>query len=857
MCQMPDEAASRSEPRLAAGEQLGPYRIEALLGEGGMGQVYKGRDTRLGRTIAVKVCHADFTSRFEREARAIATLNHPNICTLHDVGPNYLVMELVEGETLAARLRRGPLPPADVVRYGAQMADALAAAHSRGIIHRDLKPGNIMVTKTGIKVLDFGLAKIAADPDATLTVSGAVMGTPAYMAPEQLDGICDARTDIFALGLVLYEIATGKRLHAGEARSLDGVPRQLAHVIERCLEADPPDRWQAASDVKRELEWAARSDSAAVPAGPRNRALRIAALAGAAAFLLLVAWSLASLRPGTSEPVPLRLTVDAPAGADFGFGLAISPDARVIAFIAHTAGPPSLWLRPLNSLTAREIPGTDDAAYPFWSPDSRSVGFFAGGKLKRADVRTGAVTDICAVSQGRGGTWNSNGTILFNSVNDGPLLRVPASGGAPEPLTRLDGARGENSHRWPWFLPGGRKFLYYVRGAIAGAAGIYVGSLDEPQRKRLVVSSRSNGIYVPPVRTSSGYLMWVRDGNLLAQPFDPGDESLKGAPITLAERVGLLTAGGLAEVSVASDATLVYRMAAMTAYQLAWYRRDGTREEAIGAPDVWRGVRLSPDGKRIAVSRPFSPGGQGGIALIEPSRGIPTPFVTAFMGAWSPDGQRLAYAWSQAGRPNIYVKPITGAGEQVRVTESEGSQTVHDWSSDGRYLVFNESSNDLAATSPLKVWIVPLEGDRKPFPHDRTRGAELRAQFSPDGRWLAYTSDEDGRAEVYVESFPAGSAKWKISFAGDDYARWRRDGKELFYLSRDGTLMGVPVRANRATAEFGSAAALFKISVPAGATVGDYPYDIAREGRFLALTPTGDSPGPSLAVLLNWESDLH
>ena len=430
-----------------------------------MGRVYRARDIRLGRAVAIKVTAEEFTGRFEREARAIGALGHAHICTLFDVGPNYLVMELVEGESLADRLGKGPLRFDDVIRYGSEIADALATAHALGVVHRDLKPGNVMITSSGAKVLDFGLAKIQT-PGETLTLSHAVMGTPAYMAPEQREGReCDARTDLFALGLLLYEAATGKRLGPGQSLSPEGLPAQFLHVVERCMAEEPAERWQSASDVRRELLWAAESARTRVAeAGGRKTTKARRAGIAAALLTLGIVLGFALGRPwrraGNGRAV--HLSVTAPAGTELTQGSAISPDGEQLVFVARAGGAEKLWLRRLSSPTARELTGTEGAAFPFWSPDSGSVGFFAEGKLKRIDVASGLTSAICDVGRGRGGTWSADGTILFNSVNDGPLLRVAASGGESAAVTTLDAARRENSHRWPYFLPGGRKFLYLV-----------------------------------------------------------------------------------------------------------------------------------------------------------------------------------------------------------------------------------------------------------------------------------------------------------------------------------------------------------------------------------------------------------
>lgn len=840
--------------RLSPGDRLGPFEIAAPIGRGGMGAVYRARDTRLGRDVAIKVSAEQFSERFEREARAVAQLNHPHICTLHDVGPNYLVMELVEGETLAMRLKKGALPLDQVLRYGGQIADALAAAHAKGIIHRDLKPGNIMLSQGGIKVLDFGLAK--APEDETITATNAVMGTPAYMAPEQRAGKeCDARTDIFALGLILYETATGQRAIHGPIPRMEQLPEGLAHVIARCLAADPAERWQTASDVKHELAW--RPRESAVPAASRPKAwLWIAAglLAGAG-----LVWSIEHFGRTRDEPRPMRLAINPPPEAELRGNFAISPDGRLLVFSAHFAGRDALWLRALNSQAARELPGTEGAAEPFWSPDSGSIAFFVAGKLKRVEVNGGSPTVICDVGQGRGGSWSTTGTIIFNSVNDGPILRVPAVGGTPVPVTQVDTVHQENSHRWPFFLPDGRHFLYYVRSANLGSGpggqGVYISSIDKPQEKALLISSQTNAVYSSSEAGGSSYLLWVKEENLMAQRFDAGSVRLLGEAAPVAERVDFSIPGRFANLSVSNDGTLVYRGASARLYQLTWMDRSGRPTGTIGAPDSYQGVRISPDGTRIAVTRIVH--GISNLALIEAARGIATPLASDIFGdVWSPDGEMVAYSTSPGGSPNIYSQPVRGRGERERLTNSHSSQDVHDWSSDGRFLLYEENVNDPSAPAGSDLWILPLTGNRQPFPYLQTPWRETASQFSPDGRWIAYTSDEQGLDEIYVQSFPVGRGKWQISSHGGDYPRWRRDGKELYYVGPDGGLKAVTVRSSPAGLDFGAPVSLFRIAVPPRNGPA-YPFDIAPDGRFLMLAPAAEQGDSALMVALHWQSQLH
>ena len=834
------------------GSHFGPYRIEGLLGEGGTGKVFLATDPRLGRMVAIKISQDRFTDRFEREARAIAALNHPNICTLHDVGPNYLVMELVEGESLASRLKRGKLTLEQTIQYGAQMAGALAAAHAKGIIHRDLKPANVMITKEGVKLLDFGAARSVEDQ--TVTRSGVVIGTPAYMAPEQRAGKeCDSRTDVYSFGLVLAEMATGTR------QSAEGLTGLFAHVVELCLVEDAEKRWQAARDIQHELEWIRTAETTgSAPQRPRGPWW----VAVAAAVLLIATLGFFFARqPHPFESPASRLAINAPPGADFLDGLAISPDGRTIVFAARLSGQNKLWVRPLDSLAARELPGTDGGTFPFWSPDSRSIAFFAGGKLRRIDVATGVSAVICDVGAGRGGTWNEEGTILFNSVNDGPLLRVAASGGTPAPVTRVDQSRSENSHRFPFFLPHGRKFLFYVRADDANS-GVYLASLDHPLDKVRIFRSPTAAIFVP-VNGGSGDLMWVDNGTLLVRPFDPERGQFQGEASALAERVRHNYPGGrYAEISAAQNGTIVYGLSGDALNYLTWYGRDGKASGAIGAPDAYSGLRLSPNGARVAVVRAASASHEEGIALIDLARGVAMPLISAFWGAWSPDGESIAFtsgvgAGGAGGAPKVQVLAI-GDRKGEQLTNSSGSQMVLDWSHDGRFILYWEHSNDLATVGRPMLWVLPLV-DRKPVPFAPTSTQNPTAQFSPNSRWIAYSSQESGRIEVYVQGFPTGS-KWQVSDRGGSYPRWTKDGNELAYLALDRTLMSVPVRRTGNALDFGAPSPLFKLPLPVAFTGsrGDdssYPFDTTADGqRILALAPAGEREPPTLVVVANWRN---
>jgi Tol biopolymer transport system component len=834
-----DAAGDSTATILTPGAQLGPYQIEAPIGAGGMGSVYRALDTRLGRKVAIKICAQQFSGRFEREARAISSLNHPHICTLYDVGPNYLVMELVEGETLAARLQKGRLPMAAVLRYAAEIADALAAAHALGIIHRDLKPQNIMIPKSGVKVLDFGLAK--SPTDETLTATRVVMGTPAYMAPEQREGKeCDARTDIYSLGVVLREMTTGKR-----DGTMLGLPLPLAHVIELCLEPDLENRWQSASDVKRELEWAGKSQPASV-AAPRTRPWTIAtAVAGIiAAVVIWVAWR----QPAVAvEERPVQFQINPPPGVTFRFGVAggsaISPDGRMMAVAGASSQARRLWLRSLDAAGLRELPTTDGAQYPFWSPDSRSIGFFAEGKLKRVDLSSGQVIVIAEAPDGRGGTWNSEGTIVFAPTIAGHLLRVSAGGGTPVAVTE-----GFN-HRWPEFLPDGRQFLFFSAEQPAGA---YLSFLDRPREKATrLITTPTSVAYSPLPDQRTGYLFWIRGSTPVAQPLDLVRAQLTGDAVPVPGLEPVPPGTLYRSFSVARDGTILVERGELP-YQLTWFDRQGRPQNTVGRIDRYADVHLAPDENGAAVSLVDSSGLRD-IWVLEFARAAYTRVTSGgigFVAVWSPDGKKVAY--QVVGSSRLYTRSANGVGSEEKLLESRFGVYINDWSADGRYLVYTES----APETKYDLWLVPTFGDRKPVPFLKTPASEWQGQISPDGKWIAYTSDESGRPDVYVRSFPEGAAKWPVSNSGGSFPRWRRDGRELFYRASDGLIMAAIVRAAGQGLEFGSPAALFRVVEPLGAF--SYPYDVSHDGtRILALNPgEGASNAAHLTVLMNWHAGL-
>jgi Tol biopolymer transport system component len=887
---------------LTAGTRLGPYEVLAPLGAGGMGEVYRARDTRLDRIVALKILPASIgdddgrRQRFEREARAISGLNHPHICALYDVGRqdgvDYLVMEYVEGETLARRLIAGALPHELVLRYAAQVADALAAAHGGGIVHRDLKPSNIMLTRAGVKLLDFGVARLttrqtalvadrAQPAETTLTDRGTLVGTLPYMAPEQLEGRdVDARTDIFALGAVMYEMATGRRAFDGRSdasliaailsaeltpiRTLEpAAPAGLDHVIRRCLAKDPDDRWQSARDVKLNLDWIAETPGdASVPSIRRLRRERLAwtlaGVFGVAALVALVAFGTLWSGSGATHTQTMRsvFVIEPPDGTTFspsGAMMALSPNGEHLAFIAFGAdGKSRLWIRPLGSVAARVLDGTEGAAQPFWSPDSRFIAFTAGGKLMKVE-QAGGDPQIVTGPAVMTGTWSRDGTILFSPELEAPVHRVSASGGDAVPLTKLDPSKGELAHGWPQFLPDGRHFLYSVPSPQPGRSGVYVSSLDS-QGGTLVVGVFSNSAYAPP-----GYLLFGSGRRLVAQPFDATARRLTGNPVPVAHYVMNNLATGRSSFSVSENGLLAYRHEADT--ELAWFDRAGRRLGSVGTHGHYRDPALSSDGRYVAVSRADPGVDAPDIWLYDLERGISSrqSFDASwdFAPVWSPDGRQIVYA---ARHTDSYSYSLRYAVRDREVQapilyRSPRILIPYDCTPDGRAIVGRGSFADRRG-----MWTLPLLEPRSPSYLPWMRGGEEAAtsQLSPDGRWLAYRSNESGSNEVYVRDFPSGGTRWLVSSAGGIEPRWRRDGRELYYLAADRTMMAVAVRAG-ATFEAGKPTPLFKTRASGSSfgTLSRNQYDVTPDGqRFLILQPVADKPSP-ITVVVNWTAALR
>jgi Tol biopolymer transport system component len=793
-------------------------------------------------------------------------------------GVDFLVMEHLEGETLEQRLKKGAPPLDQALRTAIEIADALAAAHRAGVVHRDLKPGNIMLTRSGAKLLDFGLAKrqpagavaglsLAATVSSPLTGQGAILGTLHYMAPEQVEGRnADARSDLFSFGAILYEIVTGRRAFEGKSAAsvmaaiLEReppvistiqplVPPALDRVVTRCLSKDPDSRWQSAADLEDELRWIAAGSGTAVSLpGTRGRSVRVAWALPAMAGLTILALSVPAVRHLREQPAAnpeVRLELTTPATRQ-PLHFAMSPDGQHLVFVASGDGAQRLWHRPLNGVTARPLDGTEGAEYPFWSPDSRAIGFFASGQLKRTDLEGGRPQTVADAPSGRGGTWNLDGTILFAPNNVGGLLTVSASGGEPRPVTTADPPR-QGSHRFPQFLPDGRRFLFFAQGNADGQ-GIYLGSLGSPITAR-VTAAEAQGAYVEP-----GALIFLQQNALVVRRLDVASGALTGEPVTVAERVTFDAGFSLAGFSVSSSGRLAYFGGGRR--QLTWFDRSGRMVGVVGEPDADDLVmtELSPDGRRLTVMRTVQ--GNQDVWVVDVARGGVTrftfdPAVDGF-GAWSPDASRIAFTSLRKGAFDVFVKPSSGASAEESVLESPSTKLPIHWSPDGRFLLYQH-------IHPKNGWdlmALPMTGDRKPIPVVSTPFEERGGRFSPDGRWMAYQSNESGRFEIYVQPFPGPGGKWQVSTAGGTDPQWGADGKELFFLAPNATLMTVTVRVVDSGFEAGPPAPLFQTRTAGGGRADlQAQYAVSRDGRFLFNVPDDSSPAP-ITVIVNWNPGL-
>jgi Tol biopolymer transport system component len=960
---------------LNPGTRLGTFELVDLVGAGGMGEVYRARDTRLDRTVAIKVLprqwadNPEMRQRFEREARTIASLNHPHICTLHDIGeaiptqlPNYpitqlpdasvtfLVLEYLEGETLAERLKRGPLPLDEALQVAVAIADALDKAHRRGVTHRDLKPGNIFLARRGgpsdppiPKLLDFGLASVkaagttgsgssgpsgrgavggsptpggagaSAQPtDRPLTAQGAILGTLQYMAPEQLEGVeADARTDIFAFGVVLHEMVTGRKTFEGKSRVLlmsaivtaeppplssaqPATPPVLDHLVKTCLAKDPAERWQTARDLLAELQWIAAGGADTLAAAPASAAGRrwdrwsLALLAGAALLVaaLVAPVVLYFLGAGVQEElrvrVPIQLSADVTQIVGLGLfdpaSVAVAPDGHAIAFVAR---PPaleateSIYVRPIDAVTPQRLAGTEGATQPFWSADSRWIGFVVGGRLKKVEATGGPPQDICAATDFSGGAWNGEGTIVFGTAQG--LFRVSAEGGTPEALTTLDGS--EAGHLWPHFLPDGRRYLYLAWSGQASDRAIFAGALDGTEKTR-VMAAESKAAYTDP-----GYLVFRRENAVYAQRFSARTLSVSGEPVRVADDVTASGSNGQGDFDVSLNGALVYYYGGAgpmggplgedANWQLAWVDRAGRQIATVGPYGPYRGAEASPDGTRVAVHRHEATGGD--VWIIEPRGAVTRLTFDASQHnstpLWSPDGTRVVYSSLRQNKWGLYRTLSNGSGTEELLVESELPKAPMSWSPDGKRLVFwvqdPKTGGDL--------WVLPLEGDEKPAPLVATASNETRGQISPNGRWIAYTSNETQRNEIYVQPFPTGSGRWQVSTAGGDWPRWKRDGNELFFHALGNmvfvdAILSAPVKTGGAVFEASDPKEVVRtIAHGLPHSGGDYhTYDVSPDGeRFLllqfvppqgadqAVAALGPDPPFGLVAALNWTSALE
>jgi Tol biopolymer transport system component len=885
--------------QFVAGTALGPYQIVAALGAGGMGEVYRARDTRLPRDVAIKVLPSAFSAdverlrRFEQEARAAAALNHPNILVLYDIGSHeaapYLVTELLEGATLREQLRGGALPVRQAVDYAVQIARGLAAAHDKGIIHRDLKPENAFVTTDGrIKILDFGLAKLTesnvdlagASQLPTMppqTNPGVVLGTAGYMAPEQVRGVAvDQRSDIFACGVILYEMLSGQRAFLGDT-AMDSmtailkddppdllaadrrIPVPLERIVDRCLRKSPSARFQTATDLAFALDaLSVQSGTGEALAGADTRSharswwtsTAVAVVVAAAAVVGALVYSRRTL---VDTPVYRNVFVPPVSLGGPAFGrLALSPDGRRLAFIGeNTNGVTILWVRSLDGVTAQPLAGTEGALSPFWSADSRFIGFVAGGKLKKIDPAGGPAVTLSDAGNPVPGTWNRDDVIVFaRGVAGGGLSRVAGTGGTPAATTALDVATGETVHGFPSFLPDGRHFLYVATNQTTNQTKLYLGSLDSGERQFIL-----DGVI--NVQYAQGHLLFMRGTTLMAQPFDPSRLTLAGEAAPLAEQVETMQNVALGAFTASETGVLAYQQVAATAgaSRLVWFDRRGKQVGVLGERSGYEGeVSLSPDGSHAAVA--LRDAGASDIWVFDVARGIRSRFTfdpgIERVPIFSPDGSRILFSAGRTGSVwELRQKASSGAAADEPLLAMPGTNLIAEsWSRDGRFLLYSAVRSQEGST--FDAWVLPLVGDRKSYPFAQSAFAEMRSQFSPDVRWVAYASNESGRFEVYVAPFPNTGAKWQVSTAGGNDPRWSADGRQIFYIAENNKLMAANVMADRERFSVGSVEPLFDVRPPPARGV----YDVTRDGRFLVTTVEQQGESPPITIVVNWPATL-
>jgi eukaryotic-like serine/threonine-protein kinase len=883
---------------LTTGMKLGPYEIQSPLGAGGMGEVYRARDIRLDRTVAIKVLASHLSSspelkqRMEREARAISSLNHPNICHLYDIGSqdgnNYLVMEFLEGETLAERLRKGPLALNEILKIGIAVAEALVVAHRQGIVHRDLKPANVMLTKAGAKLMDFGLAKTAAagasgvssapllsagrtmteaSPMSPLTTAGSVIGTIQYMSPEQIEGKeADARSDLFALGAVVYEMLTGTRPFEGKSqisvasaileKEPDSIsktqpltPPAFEYLVTNCLAKNPDDRYQTAHDVVLQLNWIAQSGARVHQSTGKNdnrREMLAWLIVGGLALLLIafVFWWRASRVPPETKffSAPLHF-----AARD----VAVSPNGHTVAIVGHRESDRSsaIWIYEPGTQDATSLPNTEGASFPFWSPDGQSLGFFADGKLKKLSLTGGPAQTLCDAPTGRGGTWSKDGVILFTpSGHLGVgLYRIPASGGTPVQITVPDKSLLEDSHRWPVFLPDGIQYLYsaiHLSGR-RELSSVYMGSLGSNE-KRLVTKAGANVSYVAP------YLLFYRDQTLFGQPFDTKKSEPTGEPFPIltdiqywpriSEAVFAATSAGLLVAQKAGDSG---------ASQPLWFDRKGQEIGIVLKPGIYGNISLAPNG-RVVASDTTDPASQNTDVWtydLENQSAKRLTFDPAIDSTpiWSPDGSRMVFGSNRGVNFDLYLKDANGAQEEKPIPQDGPDRFPTDWSRDGKYILYERGAD---------LWFVTVPGFH-PTQFLKASSTLKGGRFSPDGKWVAYSSNESGRWEIYVTSFPEAHGKWQVSNAGGVEPKWRGDGKELFYLSPDSKMVAVPVKTGPSF-DPGTPVVLFQANPREMlATSEQFSYEVSQDGgKFLINTHLKTATTP-LSVILNWTAKVN
>ncbi len=891
---------------LTEGTKLGPYEILSPLGAGGMGEVYRAKDTRLERDVAIKVLpshltgNAELKQRFEREAKAISSLTHPNICTLHDIGHDsgvdYLVMELIEGETLSLRVAKGALPLEDLLRIGAEIASALDKAHRAGVVHRDLKPGNIMLTKSGAKLLDFGLAKatpgqsgLSTAPDAVtitepLTGKGTIVGTFQYMAPEQLEGKeADPRTDIFAFGAVLYEMATGQRAFEGGSRAsliasiMSSQPRAISeiqpmtppaleHLVRSCLAKNPEDRIQTAHDVKLQLQWIAEGGSQlgvpAVAASNRRGREKTAwslAIVGVVLSVTLGVWN---LRTTDEDARTYRMNVLPPEGTtlvsidEHAGPVVLSPDGTRMAFVARTGnGRQRIWIRSLDKFDAVPLAGTEDAERLFWSPDGRKLGFFANRKLLTIDADGGPTLSLADVTESRGGTWNQEGTIVFAPIWNGGLSRVSASGGPVAVVTRLDDAGVESTHRYPSFLPDGRHFLYLARRAGVGTGtepAIVLASLDSTERRTILQAAST-------VTYASGHILFARQQTLMAVQFDMDRLAIVGDAFPIADDLLVDNRFSLAIFSASQNGTIAYQTGeASSLGLLTWIYRSGKRLGEVGVPEYYQnlsGPELSPDDARVLFSIQNLDTGNEDVWIRDLARDMQVRFTfgrmhgkpaSSYGAIWSPDGTHVVYG-TLSGRTNyLFRKPALGRGVAETLLDGPGDYVQpRSFSPDGTLILFEP----LSMESRQDILVLKLGEDKKPEPFADSPVDEFFGQFSPDGKFVTFVSNRSGQNEVYVATFPDRAGEWQVSTRGGTEPRWRSDGAELYFFDPEDWLNATDISFEESGFTIGATKKLFEAR-----RVGDcWRYDVASDGeRFLVTVPISNVAASPIHVIVNW-----